>query len=206
MADAELSALVVCICVSAKCCQQRYRSSSGILSQGAFVTRQAFKHHQYRDRDLLLDEPLTCDPSKFAMAEVGDRPPRARAQYGFQDGLASLESIMSTIDYSAPLEFYHPPNPNHRYLRFDPSCDSDEGGPYRLTLAKTNFDFLNARATVSKLSRVPAHDNLIVKTQLFSRHLSDWKSREWSRQCARTHRYRLLKAVGVSIYGNSKSL
>jgi hypothetical protein len=197
MADSNPPLLVVCNCQSSKCYEQTYRSNSGVIKHGALVSRRILRHHQHGDRVALWDQPLVGMGSGR----------KAHATHNFINEGALLEYVQSTVDDLAPLEFYHAPGAQSHDSALDGFWDIDDDGPYKLTATATNSKFLDARAVVSNLSRIfPTYEPLWRDAQQFSQRLSDWKSREWSRQYARLHRDKLLETFGASAYNNSMNL
>ena len=198
-----MSSLVVCRCHSSGCFEETYRSERGIMKQGALVSRRTLQHHRYRDNDFMLTQNEVEAGNGTGCAGPQASPTPNTSKDSIQASGAMLDYVMSAFNYSAPLEFHHPPTPSHCESRLDSSKDSDEAGPYKLQQTTANFGFLEARAVVNRLLNVPGNNPLRNDAEVLSRTLTDWKAREWRRQCASVHVREMMRASEVSTYNNS---
>ena len=200
------ASLVVCRCRSSGCFEETHHSEHGLIKRGTLVSRRTLRHHRHRDNGLMLNEAgdrtgrVGPPPALNALTET------ARAQNTSSGERAMLDHVVSALDCSAPLEFCHPPTASHCESRLDCSKDSDEAGPYRLLQTPANFGFLETRAVVSRLLSIPGNSPLRHDAEVLSQTLSDWKAREWRRQCTSVHVCVVMGASGVSIYDNSMIL
>ena len=195
-----MSSLVVCRCRSSGCFEETYRSERGIMKRGALVSRRTLWHHRHRDNDVMLTRNGVEAGNGTGCAGPS---PVLNTSAEAPGERAMLDYVMSAFNYSAPLEFRHPPTASHCESHLDGSKDSDEAGPYKLQKTPANFGFLEARAVVNRSLNIQGNSPLRHDAEALSQTLTDWKAREWRRQCASVHVREMMRASDVSTYNNS---